>query len=316
VAVNLIAAAGVGVALSVLLFLREQVRGSVVRRKFLGNQMFSRKRRIKAEMAILDQHGPETVVFELQGPLFFGTTDQLFSELEPHLGVRRYFILDLKRVRSLDFTAAHLLNQIQSRIAERGGCLLLSDLPPNHLPVSGLLRPTIDDALEWVEDRILEQHLPESAGLTNHKPLPLGQIDVLSGLPAEALDALAGLAVERSFAPGEHIFKQGDSGDELHLIRRGTVRIVLPMNGSRAHHLVSFKRGDFFGDMSFLDRGARSADAVASTAVDLYSISRKTLDDAVARYPKLGELLFSRLAHVLALRLRQTDRELRALEEA
>ncbi|MEK6605679.1 MAG: SulP family inorganic anion transporter, partial [Nitrospirota bacterium] len=65
VAYNLIAAAGVGLGLAILLFLREQIRGSVVRRKSYGNHTFSKKRRLPEETAVLEQKGDQTTICEL-----------------------------------------------------------------------------------------------------------------------------------------------------------------------------------------------------------------------------------------------------------
>ena len=50
-------------------------------------------------------------IFELQGSLFFGTTDQLYTALEPALENSRFIILDLRRVQTVDVTAAHMLER-------------------------------------------------------------------------------------------------------------------------------------------------------------------------------------------------------------
>jgi len=110
--VELIAASGVGVGLAILLFVREQIGGSVVRNKTYANRMFSRSVRVPEEMAILEKRGESCAIFELQGSLFFGTTDQLYSAVEPELKTRDFLILDMRRVKSVDFTAAHSLEQI------------------------------------------------------------------------------------------------------------------------------------------------------------------------------------------------------------
>ena len=85
VGADLMSAAGVGVGFAILLFLREQIRSSIVRRTLFGNQTFSKKRRLPDDMAVLEKNGGQTAVIELQGPLFFGTADQLFSEMQPLL---------------------------------------------------------------------------------------------------------------------------------------------------------------------------------------------------------------------------------------
>jgi SulP family sulfate permease len=331
IGVNLIAAAGVGLGLSILLFVREQIGGTVVRRKSYGNQTFSKKSRLPEEVAILERKGVGTAVYELQGNLFFGTTDQLFTELEPDLKTRKYVVLDMRRVQSVDFTAAHLLKQIEAQLAERNGVLIFSDLP-HHLPTGqdleayfaqlGLVQPSqksylfpdLDGALEWIEDRLLKEERLVQAD--RDLALTLADIDLFKGLAPEVRAALESCVTERSCREGEPVFSQGDVGDELFLIRRGTVRIQLALGNGKRYHLATFGKGDFFGDMSFLDSGARSADAVASAPTDLYVLSRNRFNAVVKDRPLLGEQTFSHLARALAIRLRQTNVELRSWKES
>ena len=129
--VSLIAASGAGIALAIVLFIREQIRGSIVRSKAYGNQMFSKRVRLPGEMAILEKRGDHTVIFVLQGSLFFGTTDQLYTTVEPELKTRTYIILDMRRVQSVDVTAVHMLEQIAYMLAERGAYLIFSHFPEN-----------------------------------------------------------------------------------------------------------------------------------------------------------------------------------------
>lgn len=328
VGVGLIAASGVGVGLAILLFIRDQIRGSVIHRKIYGNRIFSRQRRLPAEMAALRQQGEQTLVCELQGNLFFGTTDQLLTQLESDLKTRKYIVLDFRRVRSLDLTAAHLLKQIESQLVERDARLIFSDLPGKSATgqdlrgyfeevglVSGSQIRVFDqlsDALEWVEDEILKK--------TGHKSdepevaLQLREINFLKDRKEETIQALESCVEEKSYEAGQFIFREGDSGDELCLIRRGSVRIVLTLADGTDFHVATFGRGDFFGELAFLDRSIRSAAAVASKQTDLYIVSRKKFDVVADGHPRLGKQFFADLALAIAIRLRQTDLELRALE--
>src|SRR3970040_109250 len=120
ITVDLIAASGVGVALAILLFIRDQIRGSVIRRKLYLNQISSKTRRRVPEREILDRQGDQGVFCELQGNLFFGTTDQLFTQLGPDLRTKRFILLDMRRVQSMDYTAAHIFEQMHAQLAERG----------------------------------------------------------------------------------------------------------------------------------------------------------------------------------------------------
>lgn len=326
--VSLIVASGVGVVLAVLLFIREQVYGSVVRRITSGDQSFSKRVRTRDEMNVLIEHGGRTAVAELQGSLFFGTTSQLFHALENDLKIRKYLILDLRRVQSVDITAAHMLDQIKDMLFERGGMLIFSQIPkrlPNgrdmekYFDQTGVVRSDrpvrifgeVDEAMEWVEDRILE----EAALAANEETLlELAEIELFRARKPETLAELEENLEVRVIPAGERIFSVGDQGDELFLIRKGTVRIVLPLSDGHGRHIATFGRGAFFGEMAFLDGESRSADAMAFTEAHLYVLSRRAFDVFADNHHKAGLDLMERLAGILAGRLRYTNAELRALE--
>ncbi len=330
VTVGLIAASGVGVALAILLFIRDQIRESVIRSKHYLNEISSKTRRQEHEREILAKSGDQGVFCELQGNLFFGTTDQLFSLLEPDLRTKRYILLDMRRVQSMDYTAAHLFEQMHSRLAERGGQLLFCGMPSalldqrdfqHYLVQLGVVREgggvmiseTLDGALEWMEDRILE-----TAGASQvDEEVVLGpkDFDLFRGFDDKTLAALQQFLIERSLAPDEFIFKQGEEGDEIFLVRRGSIRIMLPLERGKIHHLATIGKGDFFGELAFLDRGQRSANAAAKGPTDLYVLSRSRLNELSHSNAQAGVQIFARLAHVIALRLRQADAELRMLQD-
>ncbi len=326
--VSLIAASAVGIVLAILLFIREQIRGSVVRRKVLGNQMFSKRVRTHEEMEILTAHGDRAAIIELQGSLFFGTADQLYQSMAPELKTRDFLILDMRRIQTVDVTAAHLLEQVKDMLAERQGHLIFSQIPPNlpsgrdlqkYFDQVGLIRadspvhvfPALDDALEWVEDRIIHDAKLQR---DDEVPLELHEIELFAGRKEETLAALESHMEKRSVAAGGKIFSRGDAGDELFLIRSGAVRIVLPLSDRTAHHLGTFGRGAFFGEMAFLDGAARSANALAFVDTELYVLSRRDFDKFAEEHKKLGLRLMEGIASVLASRLRYTTAELRVLE--
>jgi SulP family sulfate permease len=331
VGVGLVSASGVGIALSILLFIRDQVRGSVIHRKTYGDRIFSRQKRLAEEVAVLERHGGFTVVCELEGNLFFGTTDKLFTQLEPDLERCRFLVLDMRRIRSVDLTGVHLLQQIEVRLRERGARVLYSGLP-RVLPTGqdlkayfeevGLLGTRssaqafdqLSDALEWVEERVLEGE--GRAAPPEETPLDPREMDFLRGRKQQTLEELLGSAELRRCESGARIFKQGDVGDEIFLVRKGRVRIALDFGRGPAYHIATIGRGDFFGEIAFLDSGARSADAVALVPTELLVLSRSRFDAVAAQHPRLGQQFFSSLARALAIRLRQADREIRALEEA
>lgn len=328
--VGLIQAAVVGVCLAILLFMRNQIRGSVIVGRADLGEMRSKRRRSDEEMAILVRDGERGLFVQLRGDLFFGTTDQLLRDLDDDLASRQYILLDLRRVESMDYTAMHLLRQMRLRLRERNGELLFAGMPsslPAHRDIGAYLDElgvgrgsdtrmifdTRDGALEWIEDRILEEAgwVPS----TSRPPLELHEMALSHSLDRAGTERLRPLVKERRVAAGELVFGSGESSDDIYFVRSGRVHILMPLQGGQRHHLATVCRGEFFGEMAFLDRAPRSAEAVADTDSELFSLSRHRFDELAATDEQLAAKVFEELAIAMAHRLRATDAELRALEE-
>lgn len=328
--IGLIAASATGVALAIFLFLREQIGGSVVRHKFYINQMSSTWYRPEAETRILEHKGDQAVIYELQGSLFFGTTQQLYGELESELKTRNFVILDLKRVQSMDVTAAHLLNQVRDSLRERGAQLILSsvrDQLPNGRNLREFLDQTgvtedgdsvrlfaeLDSAMEWVEDRILGEE--ENPSAEEEPPLEIHQMELFKLRKDETLVDLESRMQKQVFAAGETIYSRGEAGAALYLIRRGTVRIFAAIGAGRTRHIASFSRGDFFGGLAFLDGRPHANDAVAAVETEVYVLSLEQFNQLADEHKKLAFTLITAIARTLALRLRHADSEIAMLQE-
>lgn len=328
--VGLIAASAVGVAMAIFLFLREQIGGSVVRHKVYVNQMSSTWHRPEAEMRVIAQKGDQAVVFELQGSLFFGTTQQLYTDIEHELSTRNYVILDLRRVQSVDVTAAHMLLNVRAAMQERGAILLLSgvrEVLPNGRNLREFLEqmkivqaddatvrifPELDNAIEWVEDRLLGER--ESAP-EEETPVQLHEMDLFNHHRDETIKDLEAKMEQRFYKAGATIYSPGEDGREIFWIRRGTIRILAPLGAGKSRHIASFGRGDFFGGLAFLDGGARSNDAIASTDTEVYVLTRETFYKLSEEHKKLAFNLIAAIARTLAIRLRHADTEMTMLQE-
>jgi SulP family sulfate permease len=322
--VGLIAASASGVALSILLFVREQVGGSVVRHKTFVNQRSSTWYRPEREMQLIAEKGDKAVIFELQGSLFFGTSYELFSQLEAEIGMRSFIILDLRRIQAVDITAAQMLKRAGEIMRDKGVSLLLSNVRET-LPNGRNLReffentgvigpddrarvfPTIESAIEWVEDRLVgESSVPAQEETLLH----LHEMDLFQGRKDETLADLEGRMVQRTVQAGEPVYSIGEREQMLYLIRRGSVRIMAPIGGSRQlHHIASFGRGDFFGGLAFLENRARSDNAIAQTDLDLFVLSLEQFNLLAESHRKLALVLMTAISRTLANRLRHVEGE-------
>lgn len=328
---NLIAASGVGVALSVFLFIREQTRSSVVRHRLEGTAIFSRRARSRSDMELLIREGGDLVVFELQGSLFFGTANQLFAALEPETRSRKYVILSMRRVQSLDITATHVLEQIKDRLEERDGYLVFCDIPkglPSGLKMkrflkeTGVVRPTakafafkhLEDALEWVESRKLGLPAPgEDLILTEAPLLSLREMRIFAGCDEDDFAALEAVVETHSVKAEHKVLKAGGGDEALFLVRRGMVRITVPVHKKDDYHLATAGPGEVVGALGFVEARGHATDGLALVDTDVYLLSRKNFDALAAQHPRLALAIYESVAVGLAGRLRVAISELQSL---
>ena len=326
---SLIAASGLGVTLAILMFVTEQIHTSTVRRKTYGNKIFSKRIRTQAERELLAIEGDKTIVFELQGSLFFGTTDQLYGSIESDIQKAKFVLMDFQRVQSLDVTAGHMIERIQKMMDERDAILILSRLP-ERLPSGRDLKTYVDhigllkesntkvfaemtDALEWIEDETIRLHKLE---IQNTESLALTDFDLFKDLTASEAKELNETAKHLSFKKGELIYEHGTPGNSLLLIARGQIKLTLPVKGGQHVHLLTLGKGQFFGEMSFLDGHAHSADAYAIEDTELLNIDRESLAHAIGQDQRMMLIIFKKISLAIAERLRHSNAELHDLRES
>ena len=327
---SLIAASAAGVALAMVLFVRAQIDNTVVRHKLLLRQSPSSWHRPDAELAILDARGEEAVIFELQGSLFFGNTYRLYSDLEKEIGSRSYVIIDMRRVPSIDVTAAHLFKLIRDAIRERGATLVLSGIQDDRaqgrrlqelLGLSGVWHAhsqtvrqfaDLDAAIAWVEDRLLGE---AEYSVDGEPPMLLPDMEIFSRRKTDTLQDLEARMDIRSYQPGEVIYASGQPGDELYWVRRGSVRLMAQLPLGQRKPVASFGRGDFFGSLAFTDGKPRPNDAVAVTATELYVLTREKYNEVTAMHKQLAVDLANALTRTMAMRLRRVEGKLAMLQE-
>jgi SulP family sulfate permease len=324
--VSLIAASVVGVFMAIMLFLREQIHASTIRRKSYGNKVFSSRVRSQRERELLIESGGHTVIFELQGSLFFGTTDQLFTAIEPELSHARFVVLDFVHVQSMDMTAGHMIERIRNMLAEQNSKLVLTRVP-ERLPSGRDLRSYIDhigllsdstailfdefdSAMDWIEEQTLlfVGHAP-----LLHDGLPLRKFELLHGLSEQEFKALEGCARSHLYQEGELVFAANSDGHELMLISRGEVKVSLDLADGKSLYLTTFGRGQFFGEMSFLDGRKHSANVHATRETELISIDRRDFAAVVASDPMVSASVMRAIALAIADRLRHANAEMREL---
>ena len=114
----------------------------------------------------------------------------------------------------------------------------------------------------------------------------------------ETTDAGVRRAFERSLAPGEIVFDEGDPGEHLFVIQAGEVE--LSRGGPAGRRVARLGAGEFFGEMSVLVGGPRSERATALSTVRLLELDAATLEALCLERPEVAIRMLRRLAGRLA----------------
>ena len=113
----------------------------------------------------------------------------------------------------------------------------------------------------------------------------------------EVLEPLLGVLGFRHFGRGETVFHQGDPGDALFIITRGSIKVVLPSEAGAEPAIVAILgQGEFFGELALLDGAPHSATIVAVEETRTLVLRRAAFLDLVDTDPALRRALLASLA--------------------
>jgi SulP family sulfate permease len=326
VCVNLIVAVLIGIAIASGLFVSRMGK-SIVKRTYCGDQIRSRKVRSLKNNQLLEERARGITVYELRGPLFFGSADNLAREIEGAFDNFTYCILDMKRVDEIDSTGAKILGQISKKIAAGGKYLLISYLSAkpslsDFLKAMGAYETLGEDcffadtdaALEWAEDNVLTRSI-DLAGASGK--IQLAQMDILRDFTAKEIDLLARKLTTEAFGQGDTIVKEGDTDRRLFLLVKGLVGVHIRLSQSeRSKRLITYSPGVTFGELAFLDGSPRSAEVRAEEDSETYVLSPDDFNLLQEENPTIAVKLIRNIALEISERLRIRTNEVRALEEA
>ena len=122
------------------------------------------------------------------------------------------------------------------------------------------------------------------------------RVPLFSGLEPELRDELAARTETVHLAAGHWLFRQGDSGDAMYIVRAGRLQAI----DERARTVLrELGRGDAVGELALLTDSARAAGVRAVRASDLIAIEREDFDELLRSSPALSLALTRSLAEQL-----------------
>jgi len=116
-------------------------------------------------------------------------------------------------------------------------------------------------------------------------PEILAEVPFFSLLDDQERAALAARVDTISKPAGTALFNYGDPGDSLYIVRAGEVEIFFKNDTGEKIVLETAGKGDFFGEISLLDGGARTASAHVTKDLDAVVVDRGDLEEFLRARP-------------------------------
>ena len=230
-----------GLVEAVIMFVVSYSQINVVKFEMLGREYRSRVVRSPRMQRLLNMHGDKLYIMRLQGFIFFGTANNIFSQVREQIQKTpelrgRFFLLDFNHVSGLDSTGLYSFERLMQMAEEHNITVVLTGLRGRalsqfqrggfHEHGQGGLRifPDIDHGVEWCEDQII---MGVSLEVDREGTL-VSELAAVVGEPALVKKLVAHLH-RQEFKAGEYLLHQGDEPDVIYLIESGQVSIQREM---------------------------------------------------------------------------------------
>jgi len=114
----------------------------------------------------------------------------------------------------------------------------------------------------------------------------LAEIKLFAQFDDDERNVLAQVISDRSIGSAEVLFRAGEPGDSMFIVKEGAVELSVRDTVGQKIVLHTAKRGEFFGELSLLDGGSRTASATAVGPTELMVLAREDLLQLFRKRPE------------------------------
>jgi SulP family sulfate permease len=309
---------GVGIVLSCVVFIISMSR-PIIRSEQDGRALTSKRIRTRMESEVLANHGTAIVVFDLEGPLFFGNAEDLARAIKAKEQAR-VVVLSFRGVTDIDATGLKIIEQAKRMLMLTGRRLVVARVPPaidaavREICDTGDCFRDVDEALEFAENMLIRQQAEAAAPggkRADGALLDVSDFDLCEGASSAQLATLASLLQKESLPAAATLCREGDLADRMWMIRSGAVSVRVG-NGVRGLRIAAFGAGTTIGEMAMIEDKPRSASVVVDEPVELYVLTRDAYGTILAEHPDIASVFFQNVSRDLSRRLRVSSADLYA----
>lgn len=135
----------------------------------------------------------------------------------------------------------------------------------------------------------------------------IDEIKLFEGFDQDELKVLCHF-VQCYAAPRDYaLIEEGDKGDYLLLILTGSVNIIKIVPGHGAKQIAQVGPGASLGELSLIDGRPRFATCITTVPTDFAVLTRSSLNELLAHYPRLANKFLLVLLRIMTERMRETS---------
>jgi diguanylate cyclase (GGDEF)-like protein len=132
------------------------------------------------------------------------------------------------------------------------------------------------------------------------------KINIFSSLKKAEINLIINSFHKNNIKKDKILFKQGDEGNEMYIVKSGVVAISIDLPDGNKHEITNFSSGDFFGDMSIFEDAPRSATCYTKEDSCLLSLLREDFFDLLKKQPAIAIKIMYAMLKTTTQRLRDT----------
>ncbi len=115
----------------------------------------------------------------------------------------------------------------------------------------------------------------------------LHMVPIFSSLESEELYQLSQQTKKMRFKDGDYIVRQGEEGNSLYIITKGTADVAVEKN-RHSSHLAALEAGEYIGEVSIISKAKRTANVIAKGDVETLELSGSTFTALLTNNPHLS----------------------------
>src|SRR5690242_19707704 len=132
---------------------------------------------------------------------------------------------------------------------------------------------------------------PPKRAAVGERSMAVKAVPFFTQLNDRELDVVRAVATEKSYPKNAVVLTEGEMGDSLYMIQSGKVKVFIGDEEGREIILKILGPGDFFGEMSMIDKQPRSASVTTIEPSMFLVLAHAGFERCVEHSPRIAKLV-------------------------